>query len=219
MTNPPLRPLTPDRPRRWPYYLAGGLALVALFAALARGGPSGGYGARAGRYALNAADLAAAASEAGGQGSDGARGWVAGPGPVDFGQVFNAARALPGVSAPDDRHVAAFRAADSSEVFQVTALYDDAAKAEALVNSGAVGLLSSSFGLSSAPTDLPGTEDARRWTGAGFEGLSFRIDGTVVFVGTRGTGAPAAATLAAIVRDRLAASPPASSTPAGAPAP
>jgi hypothetical protein len=115
--------------------------------------------------------------------------------------------------------VAAFRAADSSEVFQVTALYDDAAKAEALVNSGAVGLLSSSFGLSSAPTDLPGTEDARRWTGAGFEGLSFRIDGTVVFVGTRGTGAPAAATLAAIVRDRLAASPPASSTPAGAPAP
>lgn len=221
MTNAPLRPLTPDRPRRWPYYLAGALALGAIFAALAPGGPGGGYGARAGRYALTAGDLAAAAADAGGDADGGgaARGWIAGPGPVDFGQVFSAARALPDVSAPDDRHVAAFRAADGSEVFQVTALYDDAAKAEALVNSGAVGLLSSSFGLSSAPTDLPGTDDARRWTGAGFEGLSFRLDGAVVFVGTRGAGAPAAAALAAVVRDRLASSPPATATPVSASAP
>lgn len=203
-------PILPDRPRRWPYYLAGAIALVALVAALSSGGQSGGYGERAGRYALTAADLDAAGAIPSADG--GPRRWIADAGPVDFGQVFAVAAKLPGVGAPDDRHAAAFRAADGSEVFQVTALYDDPARAQDLVQSSAVGMLSSTFGLSSAPADVAGAADARRWSGSGFEGLSFRVDGAVVFVGARGPGAPAAAALAAVVRDRLAAAPPATAT-------
>lgn len=202
MNSMPLAGLTPDRPRRWPYVLVGGIGLLALVIALSSGGGEGRYGARAGVYALNAEDLAAAGR------------WVPSAGPVDFGRVFSAARALPGVAAPDDRHVAAFRSADgSAEVFQVTLLYDEAADAESLVRSGAVASLSSAFGLESEPWALDGADDVRRWRGPGVEALSFRMTGAVVFVGALGAGAPPIVELAAAtVRDRLAASPPATTT-------
>ena len=202
MNSMPLTGLTPDRPRRWPYVLVGGIGLLALVIALSSGGDEGRYGARAGVYALNAEDLAAAGS------------WVPSAGPVDFGRVFSAARALPGVAAPDDRHVAAFRSADgSAEVFQVTLLYDEAADAESLVRSGAVASLSSAFGLESEPWALDGADDVRRWRGPGVEALSFRMTGAVVFVGALGTGAPPIVELAAAtVRDRLATAPPATVT-------
>lgn len=202
MNSIPLTGLTPDRPRRWPYVLVGGVGLLALVVALSSGGGEGRYGARAGVYALTAADLAATGR------------WVPSAGPVDFGRVFSAARALPGVAAPDDRHVAAFRSADgSAEVFQVTVLYDDAADAESLVRSGAVASLSSAFGLTSEPWALDGADDVRRWRGPGVEALSFRMAGAVVFVGALGVGAPPIVEMAAAtVRDRLATLPPATGT-------
>jgi len=202
MNSMPLTGLTPDRPRRWPYVLVGGVGLLALVIALSSGGGEGRYGARAGVYALTAADLAATGR------------WVPSAGPVDFGRVFSAARALPGVAAPDDRHVAAFRSADgSAEVFQVTVLYDDAADAESLVRSGAVASLSSAFGLTSEPWALDGADDVRRWRGPGVEALSFRMAGAVVFVGALGVGAPPIVEMAAAtVRDRLATLPPATGT-------
>lgn len=204
MNDIPLAGLTPDRPRRWPYVLVGGVVLLALVIALSSGGGQGHYGARAGVYALTADDLAAMGR------------WGPSAGPVDFGRVFAAAGAVPGVTMPDDRHVAAFRSADgSAEVFQVTLLYDDTAEAEALVGSGAIASLSSAFGLTSEPWALvgDGAVDARRWQGAGVEALSFRVAGAVVFVGATGaSAAPIVEIAAAPIRDRLVAAPPATST-------
>lgn len=197
----PATPRVLARPRRWPYLVGAGLVALAVVTALVPAAPPGGYGARVAGYALTADDLARV--------DGGAVAWRSGPGPVDFGRVFAAARALPGVAAPDDRQAIAFSAPDGrADVFQVTVLYDDEAAAAALMASDAVGALSRAFGLTSAPTVLDGTTDVRRWTAADVAALSFRQGGVVVFIGTRGAGAPTVDALAARVRDRVAAAPP-----------
>lgn len=198
---PPSRPPSPPalaRPRRWPYLVGAGLVALVVATALLPAAPPGGFGARVARFALTAGDLAAV---------DGGRvAWRSGPGPIDFGRVFAAARTLPGVAAPDDRLAVAFGAPDgSADVVQVTALYDDEADAAALMTSGAVDALSQAFGLTSAPSTLDGADDVRRWTGQDFTGFSFRRGGVVVFVGARGAGAPTVDALAARVRDRVVA--------------
>lgn len=203
----PPAPRPTARPRRWPYLVGAGLVVLAVVTALVPASPPGGYGARVAGYALTADDLALV--------DGGEVAWRSGPGPVDFGRVFAAARALPGVAAPDDRQAVAFTAPDGrADVFQVTVLYDDEAAAAALMASDAVDALSRAFGLTSAPTVLDGATDVRRWTAADVAALSFRRGGVVVFVGTRGVGAPTVDALAARVRDRVAAAPPAVTTTA-----
>jgi hypothetical protein len=66
--------------------------------------------------------------------------------------------------------------------------------------------LASALGLSTEPTVIDGVDDARRWTGSGYEAISFRSDGVFVLVGATEAGDPGTVTrLAEQARDKVSA--------------
>ena len=104
--------------------------------------------------------------------------------PVDVDAILNAARTLPMVDVPmpDSRYVETYRSrASGQEVTQAYLWYDDPAEA-AQLDALAERYLASALGLDTEPVAIDGLEDARHWTGAGYEALSFRSGGIYALV-------------------------------------
>lgn len=188
-------------PFRWLAILAV-LALAAVGLSLVIGGGDGsGTDRRAATAAMDPADIAAAVGSQ-------PEGMVRVNPPIDVEAIIRAARALPMVDVPmpDSQHVESFRSSDSGqEITQAFLWYDDDADA-AKLDGLAAKYLASALGLDTAPTTIDGVTDARRWTGQGYEALSFRSDGVFVLVAATTTDDEGAAErLAAGARDKVAA--------------
>lgn len=201
MAAPPSAPLAspapvPARPgaARWLILAALALLALGLVSRCGAGGPVQG---------LDPALLSPADLEALGLGA--AAGWQAAAPPVDLGQAELAARAAAGGRLPgtSGRAMLTHRdAAGARELHQALLRYASGADAQT-VEAVAAPLLERTFGLVRAPLDLPGTEGAAAWHSAAYSGASFRLDGSLVFVGGSGLSPADLAPLAAAARDRL----------------
>jgi hypothetical protein len=134
--------------------------------------------------------------------------------PVDVNAIERGAAHLPvgEVPLPDDRLVQSWMRRDTGQVItQAVLVYDDATRAERL--SGlAERLLPAAFSLSARPTTVVGGEEALAWSGPGYEAVSFRRGGYVVFVGMDGADVSGVHRLAEAIA-RLEPPPPATATP------
>lgn len=184
--------------------LAGAAVGVMGLAWLLNGQSADPKDTRAEPYVLTPAELAAAAGGAPAVADAFRR---TNP-PIDIGMAERAAQgaAFGRFSLPDARAVATYRHSQSGdEVTSVALIYDDSAQAAGL-DAKVAPLLSSALGLASESITLEGTQDARRWTAAGYQALSFRQGGVVSFVGTDKPEDPAyVLRLAEAARDRVAA--------------
>lgn len=195
--------------RRWGRWLIVGafLALaVAWLAVRSTGGGTTPRDERAAGLALEAEELAP---------DDPAAIRPANP-PVDVAALergLNAAT-LGRAPLPESRQVRTYVRSDTGEeVTQAVLLYDDPSRAASLDRLAAP-LLGSAFGLESTPLDLPGTEDARRWTGQGYQVATFRLGGAVMVVATTAAEPGRLEELAGRARDK-ALSAPTATAPAG----
>jgi hypothetical protein len=141
--------------------------------------------------------------------------------PIDLAMAERMANAasLGRIPMPDSRDLASYRRVSSGEeISHAVLVYDDESEA-AQLDSLAAPLLASALGLEGRALDLAGTQDARLWSGHGYQVVTFRNGGIVQLVATTSSEPAAAVALAEEARDRaLALGPDLAATPTpGAP--
>jgi hypothetical protein len=199
---------------RWLMFVAAGLVVLVVLSLVMSGGdgPSSSD-TRAAGLALSPADLAGVV---GGSAGD----FLQTAPPVDVNTLERAARTatLGKIPFPDSRHLASYRRTTTrTDVTEAVLVYDDPANAAAL-DAAAAPLLGSTFGLMSEPITLDGAEDARRWSSSAYQAVTFRVDGSIGFVGTTDTSDPdQVIRLAERLRDKLLTAPTASAASTTAP--
>lgn len=193
--------------RRWGRWLVVGALLALALAWLAvrpTGQGTGPRDERAARLALEAEDVAPL---------DPAAIRPANP-PVDVAALERGFRAatLGRAPLPESRQLQTYVRSDTGEeVTHAVLLYDDPSQAASLDRLAAP-LLGSAFGLESAPLDLAGAEDSRRWTGQGYQVATFRVGGAVMVVATTAAEPARLEELAVRARDKALAAPAATPT-------
>lgn len=166
---------------RWAWGLSAGLLVLGLlvWAPWARG--PGGSQARARAWCVGRAELG--------------QGWQPAPPPVDLSRVESYARAVPGLTLPQERFVATWREAGSgTEVTCLSLVYDDPAQARGLMTSQAGALLAGAFGLEPEAVRFDDADDALAWRSPAYHAVAVRREG---FVGLVGSTLPPASPLAA----------------------
>ena len=172
--------------------VALGIAAVVL---LFGGGDAGEADNRAATLALTEPELAAVS------GADDLR--RVNP-PLDLGMVERTAKAatLGQVPLPESRHMNSYKNVDTGEEINEAVLVYDDIEAAASLDGIAAPLLGSALGLQSEPLEIPETQDARRWTGAGVQAATFRVGGVVLVVSTTSADPAELMDLAVLARDK-----------------